>query len=243
MRKIILSGITSLMMAFSVGCGAAQASSVEIYSNNFDGTITYGSGVTGGLSGVTTTASVQSLPQPFSGNMLWNSSAGGATTLTLNNLPQHTSITIGFLLGILDTWDGLNPSCCGPDSMNVTLDGKSIFSTVFANYFGTSSYSFPTGTLLATNKNMAISSYADKALDMGADPLFTNIAHTGSTLTLKWFAGGPGWQAGYDESWSMDNLKVTLNGVGGSAVPEPATVALLAVGLMGLGTTLRRRRA
>ena len=60
----------------------------------------------------------------------------------------------------------------------------------------------------------------DSAYDLGLDPVFQNIPHTGATLTVEWFASGAGWQGDnarfgetQDESWAIDNVRVDLNGV------------------------------
>ena len=50
----------------------------------------------------------------------------------------------------------------------------------------------------------------DPAYDMGLDPIFQNLPHTSSTLTIQWFASGNGWQGGDDEYWAIDNVAVLL---------------------------------
>ena len=52
----------------------------------------------------------------------------------------------------------------------------------------------------------------DSGYNMGLDPAFDAIPHTASTLTIEWYAEG-GWEGGADESWGIDNVEVTLNGV------------------------------
>jgi len=76
---------------------------------------------------------------------------------------------------------------------------------------------------------------------MGLDPLFTNIAHTADTLTVDFFASGPGWSGGGDESWAIENVSVSLNGT----VPEPASLMIwgdiaAACALKGLNGAVRR---
>src|SRR5206468_349193 len=44
------------------------------------------------------------------------------------------------------------------------------------------------------------------------DCYFHNIPHNASSLTIDFFADGPGFQGNTNESWGMDNLQVVLNG-------------------------------
>jgi hypothetical protein len=61
-----------------------------------------------------------------------------------------------------------------------------------------------------------------------------NFTATGSTTTIS-LTGAQGWSY-----IGLDNVVVT--GTGSNTVPEPASVALLGVGVAGLGTLRRRRR-
>ncbi len=82
----------------------------------------------------------------FGGNLLENASGGTepssgtvpqtATTLTLTNLPTHTSIDLNFLLAIINSWDGFastpnNPVV--PEFFNVRIDGMLLFRHSFDN--------------------------------------------------------------------------------------------------------------
>lgn len=173
----------------------------------------------------------------FSGSFLRNTSTGNpapATVLILHDLPIHTSVRLGFVLAVIDSWDGVGATY-GPDLFNVTVDGVSIFSQAIVNYVP------PPDVLLTPSplSNLGFSSYVDSAYDMSLDPAFSNIAHSASTLTIRWFAGGPGWQGGNDESWAIDNVRITLSS---TAVPEPASLALAALGLAGLAFASARVR-
>ncbi len=172
----------------------------------------------------------------FAGNFLRNvtDGPGDKITLTLENLPTHTSIDLNFLLAIIDTWDG-NLEGFGPDLFNVTVDGVSIFSETFTNIDSASqSYIPPIGVQLGSEEffsdtNNSFSSARDSAYNMGLDPTFDNIAHTGNTLTIEWFADGDGWESGANigdqnyanETWAIDNVEVILNGTDEQA-PELA---------------------
>ena len=206
--------------------------STTTFSTNFD------SGVPAQLSGTTTVAAVQGFAgigtgtNVFSGSLLHNNTGSGLpngantapqtpTTLTLTNLPTHTSIDINFLLAIINSWDGLNAAAFGMDFFNVRVDGTLLFRGSFDNITATGvdqGYVAPAGVQLTPRPFTDLgfpgtSSLSDSAWNLGLDPLLNNIPHTASTLTIDLFADGPGFQGGANESWGIDNLEVILNGV------------------------------
>lgn len=223
---------------------AGQAALINVYSNNFDGSETFGGGATGGLSGSGSTEPIAGLPTPFSGNLLRNSSTT-PTTLSLANLPSHASVDINFDLVFIDSWDstdgfGYN-TWAYPDYFNVNVDGSNVLQTTCNNTSGTVCYS---GTQIGTaHTNYGWdANYVENAFDLGSEPLLT-MSHTGSTLTIDIFGSGAGYQGGADESWGIDNLNVVLRTVGdGQKVPEPATLGLFGIGLAGLGWAARKRK-
>jgi len=154
----------------------------------------------------------------FDGNFLRNPTADSpqATTLTLNNLPPHTFVDIGFLLAIIDSWDGIDGGA-SPDIFNVSVDGVPIFSESFATASGTQTYVDPGGVTIAEIQQRGFGTEGpynfDSSYNMGNDPTFQNIPHTSDTLTISWFASGSGWQGGGDESWAIDNLHVCTDAV------------------------------
>lgn len=206
--RVWLIAVVFAWMVPAVAAGAVNNSSTA-YFNDFDTAPSVGSGITAGLSGVTSTEGVQGYSgigppgNQFSGNFLRNASLGSPTTLTLTGLPPHTSVNVNFLLAIIDSWDG--SSEWGPDYFNVQIDGVSVFFQVIT------SYNPPSGVLLSIGSDLGFSSWGDRAYNMYLEPAFQNIPHTGSTLTISWFASGPVWQGGGDESWAIENLQVVLN--------------------------------
>jgi Ca2+-binding RTX toxin-like protein len=173
----------------------------------------------------------------FSGNFLQNATGGTQpnpgtvpqtpTRLTLTNLPTHTSVDISFLLAIINSWDGLSGGGGNfPDFFNVRVDGVLLFNGSFDNVTDTGTrqgYIASTGVQLTprpfgdlgfTGPFVAGSpNTRDSAWNMGLDPVFQNIQHTASTLTIDFFADGAGFEGAPNESWGIDNLSVTLNGV------------------------------
>ncbi|MFN7805735.1 MAG: cadherin domain-containing protein, partial [Planctomycetaceae bacterium] len=133
--------------------------------------------------------------------------SSGAATLTLSNLPDHDRIDLGFLLAIIDSWDGGSS-----DYFNVTVDGFTLFRETFSAFnLGNQTYNPQIGGLISFGTQLGFnSSWNDSAYDMHLDPKFQSSAHTSSTLTIQWLANGPGWEAGTNESWAIDNLQFVL---------------------------------
>jgi hypothetical protein len=261
MKKLVVLLSLVLLMA-DVGTTSATT-----YFFDFD------AGISSQWSGITHPESVQGYAglgtgsNVFSGNFLRNDTGGYGdkpkspdvpqtpTILTLTGLPAHTSVSLGFLLAVIDSWDGnsnakIDKYPVGPDYFTVrVLDGTKIwtFSETFSNFAGVSqSYSGPKlgGGLSPRGFN---STWDDSAYNLGLDPVFHNIPHTNSTLIVEWFASGAGWQGDnlrfggtQDESWAIDNVRVDLN-----HAPLPPTCALLGSGLLGLGLLgfWRKRKA
>jgi hypothetical protein len=151
----------------------------------------------------------------FGGNIL-RSATGNVVTITLTNLPPHTSINLSFLFAAIDSLDGAGSFPAG-DYFRITLDGNTIFREAFANATPdqVQTYLPPPGVELARRVDLGFtgpgSFYTDSAYDLGKDPQFQLIPHTASTLTLTFQIEGGGIQDINDESWGMDNLRISLN--------------------------------
>jgi len=173
------------------------------------------------------------------GDLLLNSSASPdlPTFLTLTDLPEHTSVSLDFLLAIINSWDGADGGA-SPDFFDVTIDGTTVFSEAFDNFvLESQTYIPPAGVLLTPRigptvpispdgfTNMGFDTgigqeefWGDALYSMGNEPAFKSIPHALSTLTVAWYSNGAGYQGGSNESWAIDNLRVVLGGV--NAVPR-----------------------
>jgi len=201
-----------------------------VYTNDFESNAV-------GFSGAGALAASQGYSAHGFGRQFLYNSTTGLTTLTLTSLAAHNSINLNFSLAAIDSWDG-NTGEGGTvpqDYFNVAIDGASVFRETFDNFILTDgSYSPPAGGLLSSNSDLAVNpGWPDSAYDMAVETAFLNIAHTGSTLTIDFFANGGGWQGGADESWAIDNVTVEI-------LPIPAPGALL-LSSMGLGIIATRR--
>lgn len=155
----------------------------------------------------------------FSNQFLRNQAGGNpseATTLTLQNLPPHSSLGLDFLLAVIDSWDG-------DERFTITVDGVEVFGETFRNVGNGGSFGYPAGSLIFRDEEVGFNgaqSYPEAGYDMGRVPSLRNIPHTSSSATISWFVTGDGWEAGSDESWALDNLKVTV-----TSAPDEILVA------------------
>ena len=213
----MLKHLFALALVLSAWSGASASA---IYSTDFESAPAEWSG-----SGVVV---------PTFGNKYWanDSAAGsvaGASVLTFTSGTAVAGASLSLLLGIIDTWDN-GAAGYGPDSFKVELDGVEVFSAVFDNYQNL-------GATVASE--LTTVSYGSNLIGSGANDaaykLSVNLgALSAGTHTLKFFASGPGWQGGSDESFALDNLSIT-------AVPEPQTWGLALAGALALGVTRRLR--
>ena len=141
---------------------------------------------------------------------------GNVVTVTFTNLPAHTSVNLAFLFAAIDSLDGAGAFPAG-DYFKITLDGAVIFRESFSNATTSQvqTYLSPPGVELARRVDLGFegpgSFYTDSAYDMGADPQFQLIPHTASTLTLTFEIESSALQGLNDESWGIDDLRLSLN--------------------------------
>ncbi len=178
--------------------------------------------------------------QLFGGGYWFNDTVAGngsVITSTSFSVAAGTAVSNAMLslrFGAIDSWDGVGGSP-GPDGFEIKVDGNTVFSGIFANASGSNSYPSTGVTVLpGTGTNFLGNSYSDAAYDLAI-----NVgALSAGVHQITFQATGTGWQGSYDESFVLDNVRVSGTV---AAVPEPETLAMFAVGLGAL-SLLRRRR-
>ncbi|MBX3379495.1 MAG: hypothetical protein KF805_05330 [Phycisphaeraceae bacterium] len=219
MRAFILS-------SFAVAAGLAISSAsgqTVVLSTGFNGILLapIDPGVAT-LTGVQFYAGVGPSGNQFGGNFL-RSPTGNLVTITLTGLPAHSAISIDFLFAAIDSLDGTGSYPEG-DFLRVNVDGNTIFRESFANATAEQdqSYVAPPGVLLVRRQDLGFSGpgsyYTDSAYNMYLEPRFHNLAHTASSAVITFIIEGPGIQPLDDESWAMDNLRISVS----DTIPCPA---------------------
>ncbi len=244
-----MSKLTHLAAALLLAAGftTANAAPTLVFETDFEGALPAEiSPGTATLTGVQGYAGLGPAGNQFGGNFL-RSPTGNTVTLQLSGLPAHDTISLELLFAAIDSLDGTGIFPAG-DFFKIVFDGATLFSESFANALPTQiqSYIPPAGVELARHVDLGFSGpgsfFTDSAYNLGADPRFANFAHSASSATIDFFIFGPGNQPLDDESWAMDNLRVSVT-TRGSAVPEPGSLALLGLGLFSLAILRRRNKS
>jgi hypothetical protein len=238
MRKL---AIVSALLASAL---AAPGNAAVVYHNDFDSGIVLGSGISLAVSGDTNdfrTADAGTWNAAGWNGKYYRNATGGnpatMTKLTFTGLGAHDTVSVSSILGLLDSWDSRNGNGgVTPDNLDIFIDGNLVASLTAANASG-NIWDFGGGSALAQCAQVdGHQFYCDTLVDWSK-----TFAHTGSTLTIGWQASGAGWQAGDDESWGLDNLKIDYFTRGGNGVPEPAAWAMMLAGFGIAGAAMRKR--
>lgn len=167
---------------------------------------------------------------PFSGNMLvaTGTNAFMATRLTLLDLPQHTSLSMSFLLAIIDKWN------VGADSrLEISVDGVIVFNQLFDTTNPTSGYNVDR---IATGAFFGPGTVPDdSAYNMLNTAALQNIPHSAPTATIQFVVRDNISSA---RGFGLDNLLITLDNPVVIPLPTAATMSLAGLGMI----ALRRRR-
>lgn len=219
-----------------------------VYSNDFDGNvqtaagtavaISGGTGSAGGVMGGITDSQGYDAYNHFGGDFWRVAAPNDVLEFDLTGLPSHTSVSVCFSLGMMDSWDGTSGTY-GTDIINVGIyDGATQIAGISEPYFGATAPSTGVDTIVVQNQQLGFNNGTDPWWnDDGYRMCFNNLTHSSGNLTVRFWGSsggtGVGFQGGNDESFAIDELMIT-------AMPEPTSlVYLLPTAVMLL---LRRKR-
>lgn len=146
----------------------------------------------------------------FGGQML-RSATANTVTITLDNLPAHTWLSLEFLFAAIDSLDGTGTFPAG-DFLEVQVDGVSVFNESFANADPNQiqSYVPPVGGELVRRVELGFwASFPESAYNMAVEPRFQRIPHSAGSVTITFRMEGSG-ESLDNESWGIENLRVVV---------------------------------
>ena len=248
-KRAILRGLTALGCSTVLCSAGVQAAETILYTNNFESqSLVWFSGAA-------------ALPTNIyqSGNARYgyfldlasqgSAAAAGTASLTLNTA-GYSSLTLSYYVYALSTVDGDGPaggnSTINQDAFITAISGGPVFENYsFANFPGDSqNYPGMQGPPTPGQPGQTGASAVNVLpIDNNNDAIYQfsyTFAPTGNLTTIN-FTGQTNQGLG-DESFGLDNVQVSGVASTVSAVPEPATWAMMILGMGAIGFAMRRRQ-
>jgi hypothetical protein len=137
-------------------------------------------------------------------------------TLTLRNLEPHTVASVAFDLYVLKSWDGNNPNY-GPDRWSLSVqDGPMLLDTTLSNNpkpgaYDLSLQNYPVANSTHQSGAAAVNTLGYAFYGDSIYHLTFTFGHTGDTLVLNFSSSMFEGKGSDDESWGLDNVRVSTN--------------------------------
>jgi RHS repeat-associated protein len=158
---------------------------------------------------------------PNGGRRFLGEFAKQSTVLNLSDLPEHDSLKLSFDLFVIRSWDGNGFSGEDPDVVTISVDGGlTLLSTTFSNNSGLAQ-AFPDmfpGGITHPGKTGAVESdtlgflYNNSFVWDAVYHVEFEFEHASASLPLRFTSSGATSNDILNESWGIDNVRVTYPG-------------------------------
>jgi hypothetical protein len=183
---------------------SAASMSTVVYSNDFET-------AAGSEWSDTSTDTTPAGARKFLGQFV-----NGGSTLSLDDLPQHTKIKVAFDVYVIRSWDGRGPS--GDEVFNVSvLNGPTLINTGFSNVFSNRQVypgdypdgDYPKWTGATETDSLGYVFSGDSSIRDSVYHIERTFDHSGPDVQLI-FSGSNMETLVENESWGLDNVVVTV---------------------------------
>jgi len=234
MKKLfVLIAVAFVFTSFQV------AEATIIYQNDFQSAVLTGWSSTGGSVAISTSPN----SHKFLGRDSYYGFSNETVSLSLSGIPvPNIGVTLAFDLYIIQSWDGNSDR----DIFELSVSGGPV---LLYTTFGTHSpryQSYPDnyGTGASYTWNTGASAIGTLGYTFYGDAIYHleyTFPYSNSNLIINFAARN--LQGITDESWGIDNVIISTEGVG--VIPEPNTILLLGSGLLGIGAVsfMKKRKS